>query len=165
MGIVIAVQINIKITQQLFAPRRQLFKKKFNLSFQVVSEMTGTARWQVCTLCQKQTQEELFCPLVNPVVSRRKGVYTEIISLVSQFRAIGAASHPDVGLPYKEFMHKNRAFWHKSCRHLYRASALWHLFCVNEINGADHSFEKVNLSQQIHDNAVALGEEHIVALI
>jgi len=77
-------------------------------------------------LHQKQTQEELVCPLENLVISRREGAYTEIISLVSQFRAIGAAPHPDVELPDEESMQKNRASWHKSCRQLYRASALEH---------------------------------------
>jgi hypothetical protein len=149
------------------------------LSFQVFSEMAGTGIWQLCILCQKQTQEELVCPLANPVVSRRDGAYTEIISLVGQFRAIGAAPHPDVELPDEESMHKNRASWHKSCRQLYRASALEHAnkrhyeglpterkrsrrtsadvnrnlcpFCGEETDAADHSF-------QIHDKEVALGK-------
>ena len=65
--------------------------------------------WQLCILCQKQTVEVLVCPLANPVASRREGAYTEIISLASQFRAIGAAPHPDVELPDEESMQKNRA--------------------------------------------------------
>ena len=148
--------------------------------------------WQLCILCQKQTEEVLVCPLVNPVASRRKGAYTEIISLASQFRAIGAAPHPEVELPDKESM-QNRASWHKSCRQLYRASALDHakkrhneglplarkrsrrshaavnrnlcIFCGDETNAAEHSFQKVTLTQQIHDKAVALGEERIMAFL
>lgn len=161
--------------------------------FQVVSEMAGAMIWQLCILCQKQTEEILVCPLANPVASRREGAYTEIISLASQFKAIGAAPHPDVELPDGESMQKNRASWHKSCRQLYRASALDHakkrhneglppvrkrarrsnaavnrnlcIFCGDETNAADHSFQKVTLTQQIHDKAVALGEERIVALL
>ena len=119
--------------------------------------------------------------------------YTEIISLVNQFRAIGATPHPDVELPDEESMHKNSASWHKSCRQLYRASALWHakkrlyeglhperkgsrrtiaavnrnlcLFCGDEINAAEISFQKVNITQQIQDKAVARGEERIVTLL
>ena len=149
--------------------------------------------WQLCILCQKQTEEVLACPLVNPVSSRREGAYTEIISLASQFRAIGAAPHQEVELPDEETMQKNRASWHKSCCQLYRASALDHakkccneglplarkrslqshtavnrnlcIFCGDETNAADHSFQKVTLIQQIHDKAVTLGEERIVSLL
>lgn len=155
--------------------------------------MAGASIWQLCILCQKQSEEVLVCPLANPVASRREGAYTEIISLASQFKAIGAAPHPDVELPDVESMKKNNASWHKSCRQLYRASALQHakkrhnegllpvrkrsrrsstpvnrnmcIFCSNETNAADHSFQKVELTQQIHEKAVALGEEHIVALL
>ena len=62
----------------------------------------------------------LVCPLANPVASRREGAYTEIISLASQFRANGAAPHPE--LPDEESMQKNRASWHISCRQLYSAT-------------------------------------------
>lgn len=165
----------------------------FFLSFQVVSKMAEATIWQLCILCQKQTEEELVCPLANPVASRREEAYTEIISLASQFRAIGAAPHPDVGLPDEESMQKNRAYWHKSCRQMYRASALDHarkrynkglaparkrfrrshadvnrnlcIFCGDETNAADHSFQKITLTKQIHDKAVALGEDRIVALL
>ena len=82
--------------------------------------MAGISIWQLCILCPKQTEEMLVRPLANPVASRREGAYTEIISLASQFRAIGAAPHPDIELPDAESMKKNRA----SCRQLYRASAL-----------------------------------------
>jgi len=152
----------------------------------IFSEMAGTTSWHLCMLCQKQTEEELVCPLANPVASHREGAYTEITSLVSQFRAIGAAPHPDVEIPDAESMHKNRASWHKSCRQLYRTSALDHakkrhyeglpparkrslrtstavnrtlcLFCGDETNATDHSFQKVELTPQIHNKAVALGE-------
>ncbi len=98
----------------------------FKVSFQVVSEMAGARIWQLCILCHKQTEEVLVCPLANPVASRREGAYTEITSLARQFRAIGAAPHPYVELPDEESMQKNYASWHKSCRQLYRASALDH---------------------------------------
>jgi hypothetical protein len=81
--------------------------------------MTEARKWELCILCQKETEEQLVCPLANPVASRRVGAYKEIINLVSQFRAIGAAPHPDVD----ELMQKMCASWHKSCRQLYRSSA------------------------------------------
>jgi len=156
--------------------------------------MAGTTRWQLCILCQKQTEQELVCPLANPIASRREVAYSEIIHLESQFREIGAAPYPDVDLANEESMKKNHASWHKSCRQLYRASAFNHakkrhleellparkksrrtswaplnrklcLFCGDETNTADHSFVKVELTQQIHDKAVALGEGRIVALL
>ena len=37
--------------------------------------------------------------------------------------------------------------------------------CGDETNAADHSFQKVTLTQQIHDKAATLGEERIVALL
>ncbi len=40
-----------------------------------------------------------------------------------------------------------------------------YIFCGDETNAADHSFQKVKLTQQIHDKAVSLGEERIVALL
>ena len=55
--------------------------------------------WQLCILCQKQSEEVIVCYLADPVISRREGAYTEIISLASQFRAIGVVPHPDVELP------------------------------------------------------------------
>ena len=39
------------------------------------------------------------------------------------------------------------------------------IFCGDETNAADHSFQKVTLTQQIHDKAAALGEERIAALL
>ena len=66
----------------------------------------------------KQTEEKHVCPLANPIVSCSEGAYTEIISLARQFRAIGAAPHPDVVLPDEESMQQNRAAWHKTCRKL-----------------------------------------------
>ncbi|PIK55407.1 hypothetical protein BSL78_07678 [Apostichopus japonicus] len=155
--------------------------------------MAGRRRWQLCILCQKQTEEELVCPLSNPVASRREGAYTQITNLVRQFRAISAAPHPDIEIPDAESMLRNQASWHKSCRQLYRASALDHankrhyeglpparkrtrrtsaavnrnlcLFGGDETNAADPSFQKVELTRQIHQTAVALGEERIVALM
>ncbi|CAK6969745.1 hypothetical protein BSL78_07678, partial [Scomber scombrus] len=86
--------------------------------------MAGPTEWQLCILCQKQMDEKLVCPLANPVASRGEGAYTEIISLARQFRAIGAAPHPDVELPDEESMQQNRASRHKTCRKLYRPTAL-----------------------------------------
>ena len=45
--------------------------------------------------------------------------HTQNFSLARQFRAIGAAPHPDVELPDEESMHQNRASWHKTCRMKY----------------------------------------------
>lgn len=86
----------------------------FWVSFQVVSEMAGATIWQLCILCQKQTEEVLVCPLANPVASHREEAYREITRLASQFSAIGAAPHPDIELPDEESMQKNHASWHKS---------------------------------------------------
>lgn len=148
----------------------------------------------MCILCQKESEEQLVCPLANPVVSRRVGVYKEIINLVSQSRAIGAAPHPDVDLPDEELMQQNGASWHKSCRQLYRSSAYEYakkrtgrerlpsanrrscrsgepvnrnlcLFCAKETHAGDHSFQKLSLTQEIHDKAVKLGEDRVLALL
>ena len=81
-------------------------------------QLATTTKCQNAILCQKQTEENLVCPLENPVASRREGAYTDMIGLVSQFRAIGAAPHPNIELPDAELMHQNRASWHKSCHQL-----------------------------------------------
>ena len=42
------------------------------------------------------------------------------------------------------------------------------IFCGEETNTADHSFQKVQLTKQIHDKAVAqlaLGDDRIVAIL
>ena len=69
-------------------------------------------------------EEGLVCPLANPIANRREAAYIEIIRQVNQFRSIGNAPHPDVELPDAEAMQKNRASWHKSCRDLYKRTAL-----------------------------------------
>ena len=51
-----------------------------------------------------QSEVVLPCSHTNLVASHREGAYTEIISLASQFRAIGAAPHPDIELPDEESM-------------------------------------------------------------
>ena len=51
---------------------------------------------------------ERVCSLANPVVSRGEWAYPEIINIVSQFRAIGGAPHPDVELPNEESLYANR---------------------------------------------------------
>ena len=155
--------------------------------------MATITKWQLCILCQKESDEELVCPLANPVISRREVAYKEIIAVASQFRAIDAAPHPEVELPDEESMSQNKASWHKSCRQLYKASSLEHankihseglpplrkrlrristvvnrdmcLFCGEKTNAADHSFQKVTLTKEIHDKAVALGEDRIVGLL
>ncbi len=73
--------------------------------------MAEARKWELCVLCQKETEEQLVCPIANPVASRRVGAYKEIINLVSQFRAIGAAPHPDVELPDEELMQQSRALY------------------------------------------------------
>ena len=149
--------------------------------------MAGTTNWQLCILCQNQTTEKPVCPLANPIVSHREGAYTELISLARQFRAIGAAPHPDVELPDEESMHQNCAVvsftsqqhltmqkcyseglppaTRRSCRTGAPVNRKICIFCGDETNAADHSFQKVELSHQIHDIAVALGEDRIVALL
>ena len=147
--------------------------------------MSAEARiWQLCILCQKQTEEVLVCPLVNRVTSRRKGVYTESISLACQFREISATPYPDIELPDEESMQKNRASWHTSYSQIYMSSALDHaktviikdspckknipaescsccnmcIFCGDETN-VDHSLQKVTFTQHINDRRHALGEK------
>lgn len=39
------------------------------------------------------------------------------------------------------------------------------LFCANETHAGDHSFQKLSLTQEIHDKAVKLGEDRILALL
>ena len=51
-----------------------------------------------------QTEEVLPSSLTNLVASHREGAYTEIISLASPFRAIGAAPRPDTEHPDEESM-------------------------------------------------------------
>lgn len=63
------------------------------LSIQVVTVMAGNTIWQFYILCQKQTDEELVCPLLNPVTRHWEGAYTEITKIIGQFKA--AAPHPD----------------------------------------------------------------------
>jgi len=46
----------------------------------------------------------LPCSHTNLVASHREGAYTEIISLASPFRAIGAAPHPEMEHPDEESM-------------------------------------------------------------
>ena len=110
-----------------------------------------------------------------------------------QVRAIGNAPHPGAELPDVESMHRNRASWHKSCRQLYEKSALERaershlqglppgrkrprrsneavnhnlcLFCGDGTNEADHCFQKFELTKQILNKAVALGEDRIVAIL
>ena len=70
----------------------------------LVSEMAEARMWQLCILYQNQTEEVLSCHLTHLVASHKEGDYTEIVSLASQFRAIGAAPHPDIELPDEESM-------------------------------------------------------------
>ena len=86
--------------------------------------MAQTTKYELCILCQENTNEELVCPLDNPVGVRRVEAYKDIISLVSQFQDVDAAPHPNLELPDEAPMQANRASWHKTCRQLYKASAL-----------------------------------------
>uniref|UniRef100_UPI00358DF69B uncharacterized protein n=1 Tax=Myxine glutinosa TaxID=7769 RepID=UPI00358DF69B len=153
--------------------------------------MAETTNCELCVLCQEKTNEELVCPLDNPVGVRRAEAYKDIISLVNQFRDVDAAPHPNLELPDEGSMQANRASWHKTCRQLYKGSALDRaktrsskglpplrkrprrsstetnrnlcLFCNEETSKDDHSFQKVSLTKNIHDKAVSLGEDRIVA--
>lgn len=159
-------------------------------SLQVIV-MAQTTKCELCVLCQEKTNEELVCPLDNPVGVRGAEAYKDIISLVNQFRDIDAAPHPNLELPDEATMQANRASWHKTCRQLYKASALDRaktryskalqplrkrprrastetnrnlcLFCNETTSKDDHSFQKVSLTEDIHDKAVSLGEDRIVA--
>ncbi len=89
-----------------------------------VSVMAQTTKCEWCVLCQEKTNEELVCPLDNPVGVRGVEAYKDIISFVNQFRDVDAAPHPNLELPDEATMQANRASWHKTCRQLYKASAL-----------------------------------------
>ena len=162
----------------------------YYISFQagVMAEMMDC---ELCVLCQEKTKEELVCPLDNPVGVRGAEAYKDIISLVRQFRDVDAAPHSNLELPDEATMQANRASWHKTCRQLYKASALDRartryskglpplrkrpkrsstetnrnlcLFCNEMTSNDDHSFQKVSLTEDIHDKAVSLGEDRIVA--
>ena len=45
----------------------------------------GVTSWELCVLCKKQSEEELVCPLSNPIHQRRESAYKEVISLADQF--------------------------------------------------------------------------------
>jgi len=69
--------VRVSSTQFTSGPcNKARYLKNIIRSSQVVSEMVGTARWQLCTLWQKQTEKEFVCRLANPVVSRREGACT-----------------------------------------------------------------------------------------
>lgn len=154
--------------------------------------MAEEMNWKLCVLCQKETGEDLVCPLDNPVIPRRLEAYRDIISLVTQFKEIEASPHPKLELPEEDLLQKNRASWHKTCRHLYKTSALSRaksrytqglpprkkprrssseidknvcLFCGNKTEATDHSFQKLSLTSVIHDRAVALGMDNVVAAL
>ncbi len=159
-------------------------------SLQVIV-MALKTKCELCVLCQEKTNEELVCPLDNPVGVRGAEAYKDIISLVNQFRDIDAAPHPNLELPDEATMQANRASWHKTCRQLYKASALDRaktryskalqplrkrprrastetnrnlcLFCNETTSKDDHSFQKDSITEDIHDKAVSLGEDRIVA--
>lgn len=147
--------------------------------------------FELCVLCQKQTKEELVCPLDNPIAVRRDEAYTDIISLVKQFKELDDEPHPNLELPDEVSMRTIRASWHKSCRQLYRGAALDRakrrssegsaprqkiprltnvnrnvcLFCGDETSTTDHSFEKLPLTEDMHAKAVSLGDDHVVSCL
>ena len=47
-------------------------------------------------LCQKQSEEELVCPLSNPIPQRDDAAYKEFISLAYQFQNVDATPYPDL---------------------------------------------------------------------
>ena len=71
--------------------------------------MAEATNWNLCNLCQKDTTEGLVCPLSNPVAIRREQAYADIVNLVSQFKAVDAAPHPDTELPDEESICQNHA--------------------------------------------------------
>ena len=93
-------------------------------TFSVASAMAGMTNWELCVLCQEQNEEQLICPLSNPIQQRGEGAYKEVIDLANQFKYVCAAPHPDVELPNEESMLDNRASWHKKCRQMYKMTLL-----------------------------------------
>ena len=139
---------------------------------------------KLCMFCQQVTEEEVVCPLDNPVAVRRKNAYRDIITLVHQFIEVDALPHPNFEPPDEETMERNRASWHKTFCQLYKASALDRaknryllpsakkrpkrsknqnkcLFCGEETSRADHSFQKLSslkifMTKQLHLERIVL---------
>ena len=49
-----------------------------------------------CAMSKKHSEEELVCPLSNPIPQRGEAAYKEFISLADQFKNVDATSYPDL---------------------------------------------------------------------
>ena len=154
-------------------------------------QQSSSTHWELCILCSEETEEQVICPLTNPVASRRDSCYHEIIEAIAKFEAIEALPNPGLILPPENVLRENRASWHKSCRNKYANSVLARaterynsrqqesnrqprmnrrpsdrnlcLFCGEQTDSHDHSFQKLALTKEIHDKAVELQDHRVVA--
>ena len=85
-------------------------------------QLATTTKCQLCILCQKQTEENLVCPLENPVASRREGAYTDIIGLVSQCNTRDSNSGLPRQSPISYHQTKGTSLWIKGDIALLRPS-------------------------------------------
>ena len=83
--------------------------------------------WNLCIICQEDTNEPLKCPLHNPIASGdQTGPYESFLANVVQFRTINALPTPvffEANVSAASFAMHN-ASWHKSCYLKYNNSKL-----------------------------------------
>ena len=60
-------------------------------------------------LRQKQSEEELVCPLSNPIPQRGEAAYKEFTSLADQFQNVDATPYPDLEHSDEEYVRDNLA--------------------------------------------------------
>ena len=85
---------------------------------------TGQVRaeknWNFCALCEKETEEELVCPLKSTRKNYSSG-YKSLADNLQQFLEIGelpvqaSLSSLDEGNRIEETLKRREAQWHKSC--------------------------------------------------
>ena len=158
--------------------------------------MEQVTNWEPCILRQKGTNEKLVCPLSNPIVAIKVGAYKDLLKIVEQFNdEVGYCPYENLYLLSEHLMKENSAFWHRSCRDLYKPSTLQKaitkkrkaekkptsskrvrrstessqghicLFCQKETGEKDHSFQRVELTPTIREKAVALEDFRIAGLL
>ena len=87
--------------------------------------MEQVTNWEPCILCQKGTNEKLVCPLSNPITAIKVGAFKDLLKIVEQFNdEVGYCPHENLYLLSEHLMKENSAFWHRSCRDLYKPSTL-----------------------------------------
>ena len=61
----------------------------------------GVTNWELCVLCQKQSEEKLVCLLSNPIPQHGEAAYKEFISLADQFQNVDATPIPILNIQMK----------------------------------------------------------------